>query len=219
MPGIWIIGGGRFGQIAAERMKRKHPHAILLAVDNDYKACVKLKQAGVDTVCMDGISFLSQFLSSKNGPDWIVPAAPRHVAYLWIRDKLLPDFHFHPEEVPESLLSQLPNPIKGKNKEVYMSVADFICPDNCPEPEKICTFTGKPRAYSLFERLGEAGVDPFVPVVIRSHQLAPGVGGYTPEMLFSALQKVKDIESAILFSSACRCHGVMNAFTLKKRTV
>ena len=100
-----------------------------------------------------------------------------------------------------------------------MSIADFICPDNCPEPPDICTVTRKPRPYSLFEHLEGVGTDRFTPVVIRSHQLAPGLGGYTPEMLYDTLKKVKNAVKPILFSSACRCHGVMNAFSISKDPV
>ena len=215
---IWIIGGGKFGFRAAEKMKEKYPDARLFIVDDDVDTCLKFKRASYDIVCMDGISFLSdRLLPNTHLPDWIVPAAPIHIAFQWVRNKLVPDYDVRLEDIPDNILSQLPNPIRGKNKEVYMSLADFICPDNCPEPVKICTVTQKPRPYSLFEHLGQLADHGFSSVVIRSRQLAPGVGGYKPEALFAALDQVKIAEKKILFSSACRCHGVMNGFSIKKR--
>ena len=215
---IWIIGGGGFGYKAAERMKLKYPDAQLLVVESDDETCLKIKTANFNVVCMDGISFLSSRLFSKTDlPDWIVPAVPIHMAYQWVQNELLPDFFIQLETIPIQIISRLPNPMIGKDKQVYMSVADFICPDNCPEPETVCTVTQKPRPYSLFEHLSELSDDRFVSVVIRSRQLAPGVGGFKPEVLFSALQQVKNAGSSILFSTACRCHGVMNAFSIEKK--
>jgi len=216
---IWIIGGGRFGQTAASRLKRKYPNAHLVVVEQNFEKCAKIKQASFEVVCMDGIAFLSSCLSDTSSPDWIIPAAPVHVAYLWIREQLSSEFHVMAETVPDEILSVLPNPIRGKNREIYMSLAEFICPEDCPEPEDICTFTRKARSYSLFEHLEKVGNDQFKPVVIRSHQLAPGVGGYTPEMLCLSLEKVKTSGPSILVSSACRCHGVMNAFSIYKDRV
>jgi hypothetical protein len=214
---IWIIGAGRFGRIAAARLKQSQTDARLTVVDRVFEKCVWMKQSSFDVVCMDGIDFLSTCLSPKNAPNWIIPAVPVHVALLWVHQQLAPDFDIRPERVPDFIRREIPHPMEGKNGEIYMSLADFICPDNCPEPEKVCTFTRKPRPYSLFERLGELGNGQFLSVVIRSRQLAPGVGGFTPEMLNEALEKVKNAGKPILFSSACRCHGVMNAFSLSRR--
>lgn len=217
MPGIWIIGGGRFGQKAAEKLKIKYPHARLVVVDNDVNTCLHLKKTAFHPVCADGIAFLSAGLSFKKPmPDWIVPAAPIHTAYEWVKDQIRSGSGIRAEKVPDGIVSDLPNPIKGRNGEIYMSVADFICPDNCPEPEEICTVTRKPRLFSLFRHLEKLSDERFTPVVIRSHQLAPGVGGFRPAMLFSALKQVKNAGSIILFCTACRCHGVMNAFSINK---
>jgi hypothetical protein len=214
---VWIIGAGRFGRIAVARLKQLYADAQLTVVDRDFQRCVRMKQIIGDVVCMDGIDFLSTCFSQKNASDWIIPAVPVHVALLWVRQQLAPDFYVRPARVPDFICKELPHPMEGKHGEIYMSLADFICPDNCPEPEKFCTFTRKPRPYSLFERLGELGNGQCLSVVIRSRQLAPGVGGFTPEMLTDALDKVKNAGMPILFSSACRCHGVMNAFSLSRR--
>jgi len=49
----------------------------------------------------------------------------------------------------------------------------------------------------------------FQSLVIQSHQLGPGIGGYRPAMLFELLERVKQAGSALLVSTACRCHGVV----------
>jgi len=50
--------------------------------------------------------------------------------------------------------------------------------------------------------------------VIRSRQLAPGVGGYSLETLLDLFEKIKKAMAprrTILISTSCRCHGVISA--------
>ena len=103
----------------------------------------------------------------------------------------------------------LPNPLFGKSGDVYVSYADFLCPDNCPEPKDHCFVTGKPRGTFMFDRLSRLSFPGFSSLNIRSHQLAPGVGGYRPESLFALLEKVRQAENDLVVSTACRCHGVL----------
>jgi hypothetical protein len=117
--------------------------------------------------------------------------------------------------VPEAVVQRLPNVFRGEGGAIYASNADFLCPDNCPEPEAICTHTGKPRPCNLYEKLGEVAAPPFRAIVVRSLQLAPGVGGYRPETLFQTLAAVQRVSGPVLLSTACRCHGVMHAFTVR----
>jgi hypothetical protein len=52
-------------------------------------------------------------------------------------------------------------------------------------------------------------------MVVRSHQLAPGVGGYQPEALRRSLDAVSKARTAILYATACLCHGVIHTFRLE----
>jgi hypothetical protein len=114
--------------------------------------------------------------------------------------------------VPNDLISALPNPIKGKSGQLFISIADFKCPEDCLEPDEICTYTGEPRLMILHEFLKSIQLKDFKSIVIRSHQLAPGVGGYTPRALFAALNKIEAAQGPIVLSTACSCHGVVDAF-------
>ncbi|MBU0988111.1 MAG: potassium transporter, partial [Proteobacteria bacterium] len=119
--------------------------------------------------------------------------------------------------VPPKLAETLLNPIRGKNKEVYTSIADFICPADCPAPAEICTHTQKPRSAKLNRVLQAIQYDDYASVVVTSRQLGPGVGGYTPQDLFRALNAVIAAKNRILLSTACRCHGVMHAFRISEK--
>ena len=71
-----------------------------------------------------------------------------------------------------------------------------------------------PRPVDLFQLLRSLEYRHFKPVVIRSRQLLPGVGGYRPKALFGALAAVESADGPVMLSTACRCHGVLDAFRL-----
>ncbi len=220
MAPIWIIGAGKFGLKAALKLKATHPGARLTVVDKDEHKCRLSQLPDVDAVCMDGIAFLSAGLAGSTHPgqpEWVIPAVPIHLAWRWIRVQLEKDFDVMPIEVPEEIVRLLPNPLKGKGTEVYASLADFFCPDDCPEPVKTCTATRKPRSYNLYERLQHIDIPGFISIVIQSRQLAPGVGGYRPRALFEALSAICMTQTAVVLSTSCRCHAVLQAFRMIKR--
>jgi len=211
---FWIIGGGKFGLRAAKTLSKKHPLTNLIIVEKEKAVCRQLERLGFEAVCRDGIQYLERNLASAPYPDWIVPAIPLHTAYEWLRTKLSKSHTLQKIAVPQDLVTELPNPITAETGRLYISIADFKCPENCPEPDKICTHTGKPRLMVLHEFLKSIQRKDLKTVVIRSHQLAPGVGGYTPRALFAALNEIEAAQGPVLLSTACSCHGVMDAFQL-----
>lgn len=214
MKSVWIIGGGHFGLRAAKLLGRKDPQMDITVVEKDKYIYDRIKGMSFKTVCMDGIMYLDNNLKAPPYADWIIPAIPLHVSYEWIKIKLKKEHRLVPLEVPDALKKTLPNPFKGNSGEIYISHADFVCPENCLEPEKICTYTGKPRPKSLYKVLASIQYDDFLSVVIQSRQLSPGLGGYTPKALFEVLSEITASRTPVLLSTACRCHGVMNAFKL-----
>jgi len=217
MKSIWILGAGRFGLKAAKVLSRKNKKTEITIIEKNSELCRQIKMPDFKTVCMDGIEYLGQNLKSIDYPDWIIPAIPVHVAFEWVRLKMKDSYILKTTPVPEGLIMSLPNVFKGKNCETYMSIADFICPDNCPEPEDLCTHTGTPRPFTLYKKLESIKYDHFRSVVVRSWQLSPGIGGYSSGALFHALDVIKATSIPVLLSTACRCHGVMHAFRLEKR--
>jgi hypothetical protein len=61
----------------------------------------------------------------------------------------------------------------------------------------------------MFELLRDIQFPPWESLVIRSHQLGPGVGGYRTQELFDLADRIEKTRGPILLSTACRCHGVM----------
>ncbi len=212
---FWVVGAGKFGKKAAERLLKRWPQALVTVVDKSAETLNGLKDFPVERTCQEGVEFLVQGLQSKTAPDWIVPAIPVHLAFEWVCAKISKgQGNLEIAPVPYDVEAMLPNPIKGPEGQVFASYADFICPDNCKEPYDMCTFSGKPRKGLLYKRLEEISFDDFISVVVKSHQLAPGVGGYRPCELEESLERVLGSSGKILYSTACLCHGVVHAFQL-----
>ena len=211
---FWIIGGGKFGLRAASALSKKQSLKKLTIVEKEKTVCRQLDALGFEAVCMDGIQYLERNLESVSHPDWIIPAIPLHTAYEWIKTKLQKTYTIQKIGIPKDFISELPHPINAELGQLYVSIADFKCPGNCPEPEDICTYTNKPRLMILHEFLKSIQRKDLKTIVIRSHQLAPGVGGYRPLALFEALNEIEAAQKPIVLSTACSCHGVMNTFKL-----
>lgn len=209
---FWIIGAGRFGQIAVERITRHIAHATIIVVDKNHAT---IDGDGI-TIREDGIEWLNAMFDRDSPVDMIVPAIPVHVASDWLKLNLKNSYDITPVRIPESWLSRMPHSLRGKTGQVFVSHADFICPDNCPEPEKICTHTGKPRPPDMFRLLEKLEANDALPIVIRSYQLLPGVGGIYPTDLWSALDTVRNnCQKTLMIATACRCHGVVDFMRLE----
>lgn len=211
---VWIIGAGKFGLKALLKLQKKMAVRFVV-IDSDSQAVHKAQDTADKVVIQDGVDFLVENLNQKNGPDWIVPAVPVHLAYEWVCRKLKGQKTATPISIPDDFTDRLPNPIQGSNGEIYLSNADFICPDDCPEPDCLCAHTGKARPRILFQALEEWSFPMFRSIVVRSQQLAPGVGGYRPKELFAALNAILAADGPKILSTACKCHGVANGFHIE----
>ncbi len=214
MDNFWIIGGGKFGLRAAKALIQADASNKLTIVEKEKTVCKQVFHMGFTAICVDGIKYLERNLTGNHFPDWIIPAIPLHTAYEWIRTKLSKTYQVQPIAVPKDIITAVPNPIPAKTGQLFISIADFKCPPSCSEPDDICTHTGKPRPMILHKFLKSIPSKGFKSIVIQSHQLAPGVGGYQPAALFDALSVISELQTPVLLSIACSCHGVMNVFKL-----
>ena len=210
-----IIGYGRVGRRALERLQRKSPEANFTVVDPQLAGT----REGLETVCWqraDGVAFLLErrrYVTADPSP-WIVPALPRHLAFEWIAAHLRREtIRFEAHSVPEDLIAQLPHAVPGPEGQAYISNADFICRENCSEPKGRCPVTGRPRPFDLYKLLAEIRWEDYRSVVVRSFQLAPGVGGFRGHHLAEALHIIQAQPGNYLLSTASKCHGVMHAFS------
>lgn len=207
---IWILGAGRFGRLAAERLTKRFHDADFLMIDQRPDRLTTLaEQLGVKTCAEDAIPFLA-------GEDltedlWIVPAIPVHAAFEWLLRGTGLSTRAVSIPVPESVDAQVPNPYRVSDGTVYASHATFLCPDVCSEPEALCTYTHQPRLGNLFDELAAIDLPDYRVQVLRSWQLAPGVGGYTGGQLRDLERRVLEEKGSYLIATSCRCHSVINA--------
>jgi hypothetical protein len=214
-----VIGCGHFGSRAVFALLRKDPDSTIIVVDKSPKAIRKVAHLRVETVVGDGLGYLKRVFRAKAVPpkagqeagchpvDYVIPAVPFHLAFEFILSQLRPS---GAERRKTPRLLELPNPVMGKNGDLYSSIADFLCPQDCPEPARYCTVTGKRRGKPLYEILTNLR-GPFESKVIRSEQLGAGVGGFHLKALLLLIEDLKskrDCGRAFLISTACRCHGV-----------
>lgn len=207
---IRILGAGRFGRIAAERLRRHFPGSSLCIVDRDADRveAVRREVEVCGEVC-DPQEFITGSVVSEDV--WIIPAIPVHVGFEWLARSLGRMRKMRRLPVAEDVAWQVPNPIRSPSGTLYASFADFICPDHCSEPDEMCTHTGKARPGTLYEVFGKIRLEDFDVAVLRSWQLAPGVGGYPMRSLHELFERVTARSGKYLVATSCRCHGVIDA--------
>ncbi len=219
MASYLILGAGKFGRLALKRLAAQDPEARFLVVDNRGAALEEAQALGVSGTEMleaDAILFLAAHLGPEFPWDWLVPMVPVHVAYAWLRKGPLADADWEPREVPGELESLSALAIQGPEGELYLSQAQYLCPDDCAEPE-VCPESGEDRDPPLFLRLAEAPLRGVRTLVVTSLQLAPGVGGYAPRRLLELAQAVAGSTDPVLVATACRCHGVVHGLRRKQK--
>jgi hypothetical protein len=205
-----ILGGGKFGRLALERLGRQDTEARFLIVD--YGPVPLLVEEGLPAyqqVQAEAITFLVQQLRGDSRWDWIIPMVPVHVAYHWLMKGPLAESGWHPTAVPATLEHLVRNARRGLEGELYLSRARHLCPDDCAEPD-ICPVTDESRLSPLYQELASLILPGYQLRVIPSRQLAPGVGGYSPVELLYVARNLKALTGNILIVTACRCHGVIH---------
>ena len=212
-PKAYILGCGTFGSRAFSFLRPRFQTADIRVIDHRPSQLESIRAHGGHTIEMDAISFLASSKDKIKPDDWIVPAVPIHVAVEWLWQELKPTADCRTMPVPEELETRLPNPIRGTEGQLYVSNADFICPDDCPEPEDCCTVTGEPRPQVLCDTLSNLRLPGYHSTCLVSSQLAPGVGGFQWSTLLGVLADIKAHPGQTLVSTACKCHGVVHAFS------
>lgn len=213
MESIWIIGAGRFGKIALERLSAENTGRRFFVVDTNAGHLPVGLKSHVTVINEDGSAFLKRALPLQPAPEWIVPALPVHLAAQWCLGQWA-DIRVRRCTPPEGIESCLPNPLCGMTGDLYVSMATFQCPDNCPEPADYCPVTRKKRLENMYDKIRQMKIPGFEVLLVQSRQLAPGVGGYRPEALFWLRRHLKQKTGEFLVATACRCHGVITPVTV-----
>lgn len=220
MQRIHIIGCGKFGYRALEfYAQKKEPQNLVLvdALKENLLAGERLLASGnidFSTSSDDAVDYLLTLLSDLQAleNDWIIPTVPLHLAFAVLSRVS------RRQSRPWENLPALPNLFTGERDEVYSSLADFLCPADCPQPRTHCFHTQKKRDPSLLNLL--ARLDYRLPseprhklpsIILPSTQIGPGLGGFPLRRLARIINYVnQSCPGSLIFSTACRCHGVSN---------
>ncbi len=207
-----IMGYGLFGQKAAYKLNKFSATAKIIVVESDALAAEKASLDGFQVYQENALGFMLKMSARKAAHWWIVPALPVHLAYEWLVASLEKEKEVLKIPVPRGLDLSLPLQVRSKQGSLYLSLANFICPEDCPEPDKYCTQTKLPRKKPLYRLLEEIQFESYLSLVITSQQLAPGTGGYTFQTLLSTKKKLLSVSGYYLISTSCKCNAVTDAF-------
>jgi hypothetical protein len=211
-----IIGAGKrgsFARIAVEGLREKAAEIHLVDVDTD---AVSIAEAlGVTHFIEDGIKRVVRLIEHERlHYEWIIPNLPRHLVFevvLRIVGKARKT-----ERIPIPDTTSFPNPFPGKNGEVYASLAEGMCPQDCRGPYPVCPATEKPRERHLYEILRGIPFEGFEHLVVRSHQLAAGTGGVRSRDLLGLLD-FAETDGRKIISTSCECHGMTAAMSVARK--
>jgi len=205
-----VIGCGRFGSRAVRRILDRNQRAIIEVVDLNPSALEAVKSRNVVRVCANGVDYFAERMSVGESPRWIIPAIPIHVVYHWVMRTLEKKYTADRLIVPEAI--RFPGEVRLTGWEVYSSLADFLCPEDCPGPRGgRCHRSGQHREQTLYRILENIRFGEFVSRVVRSRQLSPGVGGIRCSDLHGLPEEVASVRRPVLLSTASPCHGITAA--------
>jgi hypothetical protein len=198
--------------LAWQRLSERRPGASFCLVDQNPEKIGQLAgKPAVRAVRGAAILFLAETLAGASPPDWIVPAVPSHVVFEWLWRQRPAGSRWRRIPVPEVVGQALPFCRRGAAGELYLSLSNARCPDDCLEPAARCSLTGRKRLYNLYDYLENLALPDYTSLVMRSRQLAAGVGGYRSADLQQFRRQVHQASGKILISTSCRCHGVIHA--------
>lgn len=212
MSRVLVVGFGKFGQPALPKIRRRWPKAGIWIIDRDPGNLTSGPEIAGVRVLQDGAAFLWEHRKRLDPGDWIIPAVPFHLAGDWLRRALVRYRPIRKIQPPRWLGAGLPFSLV-QQKDLYLSLADFKCPENCPAPKGTCFRTGEKRPRTLAAVLADRPIDRGTLRLLHSRQLAPGLGGFR----FAELQQLEhwaqSVKSPVYLATICTCHGVVTGFS------
>ena len=212
-----VLGAGHFGQRAVKVLGLGGQRALWV-VDRDMDSLSKLRGSNIELIHDDAVDYLIRNKGGLPEGTEIVPAVPFHFAWEFAKRVLKErGYQVEPIPIPPEVKYSLPHVWEAADGSLLISYADFRCPDDCPEPP-YCTVTGEKRKNPLYKLLSDLDVKGFRLYIVRSHQMAAGVGGYT----LGDLLRLRSVLEAggpakWLLGTACKCHGVLSGLEVKER--
>ncbi|MCB2185179.1 MAG: hypothetical protein KQJ78_02095 [Deltaproteobacteria bacterium] len=218
--GVLVVGGGQFGRLALRRLTplaaKWGPLRGVIELEPEPELLDLAASLGVPVLTGPGAPLFAAALADPVPPRWTVPAVPRHLLVEWL-ELTLSGGGITRHDLPGAWLPALPTVWQDPERTTVVSLAEGLCPDDCPEPPERCTATGRRRGEPLYQRLAAAPTPTGVNrAVLASHQLAPGVGGILLPEVLQLRRQIAALGGAWLVATACRCHGLAHHLNLDR---
>jgi hypothetical protein len=208
-----IVGGGKYGCMAVEYLRKKRRGFVLVDKDPNCLAFKRYKIKTAFEIDPEGEHFIQgeiatvSQLMARLKPEYVFPTAPIHVAaeLAQSRFKLAPW-----NEAINRILANLPPSVilwAGRGNLIVSYNRDRECIEKCEAPE-VCPSTRIRRPCTMNRLMKFACPEGFI---LISYQMAPGMGALKGSELIEFLNWAKTKEKFIV-ATACECHGVFNAF-------
>ena len=210
-----IVGGGKYGCIAVEYLRKNK--RVFVLVDKDPN-CLAAKKFGLKT--SNQISTAGEYfvhgeidrvlaLVERLKPEYVFPTAPIHIAAELAKLK----FELAPwDEAIDCILANLPASVvlqAGKGNLIVSYNRDNECLEKCASPE-VCPSTHKRKPCTMDKLMKFACPEG---IILISHQLAPGMGALKGKELLEFFAQAEKLDRFVV-ATACACHGFFTA--LKK---
>jgi hypothetical protein len=210
-----IVGGGKYGCIAVEYLRKNRHGFVLVDKDPNCLATKRFRLKPSAQIGAEGEQFLegdiSQVLAliERLKPAYVFPTAPIHIAAELAKSK----FELAPwDEVIDCILANLPPSVvlqAGKGNLIVSYNRDNDCLERCDAPE-VCPSTGKRKPCTMDKLMRFAYPEG---ILLISYQLAPGMGALKGSELLEFFAQVEKKDKFVV-ATACGCHGFFTA--LKK---
>jgi len=210
-----IVGGGKYGCIAVEYLRKNRQGFVLVDIDPNCLAVRRFRlnpSAQIDTAgeyfTHGGIAQVLELIERLK-PEYVFPTAPIHIAaeVAQSRFKLAPW-----DEAINYILANLPPSVilrAGRGNLIVSYNRDKECIEKCEAPE-VCPSTRKRKPCTMDKLMKFACPEGFI---LISHQLASGLGALKSNELLEFFDWVEKKEKFVV-ATACACHGFFTA--LKK---
>jgi len=213
-----IVGGGKYGCIAVEYLRKNKRGFVLVDKDPNCLATKRFRLKPSDQIGAEGEYFLEgdivQVLSliEHLKPEYVFPTAPVHIAAELAKTK----FELAPwDEVINCILANLPPSVvlqAGKGNLIVSYNRDKDCLERCEAPE-VCPSTGKRKPCTMDKLMRFAYPEG---IILVSYQLALGMGALKGSELLEFFSQVEKRDKFVV-ATACGCHGFFTALKKEPR--
>jgi len=213
-----IVGGGKYGCMAVEYLRKKRKGFVLVDKDPNCLAVKRYKLKTAFEIDAEGEHFIQgeiatvSQLMTRLKPEYVFPTAPIHIAAELVKSK----FELEPwNEVIDCILANLPSSVVlrvGSGNLIVSYNRDKECIEKCEAPE-VCPSTRKRKPCTMDKLMKFACPEGFI---LISHQLAPGIGALKGSELLEFFAQVEKKDKFVV-ATACDCHGFFTALKKEPR--